>query len=77
VGALAFVLYKIILTITLSTLTAFVRTSLPLGRLCEALSCINTDMFTFGREHEKKCEPRYVRNPEQVPLLLAVVDAVT
>ena len=68
--------YTIILTSTLSTLTSFVRASLPLGRLVEALSCINTHMFTFGREHEKKCEPRYVRNPEQVPLLLAVVDAV-
>ena len=60
----------------IKSLTAFVRTSLPLGRLFEALGCINTHMFTFGREHEKKCEPRYVRNPEQVPLLLAVVDGV-
>jgi hypothetical protein len=33
-------------------------------------------MFTFGREHEKKCEARYVRNPSQIPLLLSVVDAV-
>ena len=33
-------------------------------------------MFTFGREHEKKCEARYVRNPEQIPLLMSVVDAV-
>lgn len=33
-------------------------------------------IFTFGREHEKKCEARYVRNPAQVPLLMAVVDAV-
>ena len=33
-------------------------------------------MFTFGREHEKKCEARYVRRAEQVPLLMAVIDAV-
>jgi hypothetical protein len=33
-------------------------------------------MFTFGREHEKKCEAHYVRNPSQIPLLLSVVDAV-
>jgi hypothetical protein len=33
-------------------------------------------IFTFGREHERKCEARYVRNPAQVPLILAVVDAV-
>lgn len=33
-------------------------------------------MFTFGRDHEKKCEARHVRDPGQVPLLMAVVDAV-
>jgi len=33
-------------------------------------------MFTFGREHEKKCEAAYVRKPEQVALLMAVVDTV-
>lgn len=33
-------------------------------------------MFTFGREHEKQCEARYVRNAEQVPLLMAIIDAV-
>jgi hypothetical protein len=33
-------------------------------------------MFTFGREHERKCEAQYVRNPAQIPILLAVVDAV-
>jgi len=32
-------------------------------------------IFTFGREHEKKCAARYVRDPSQVPLLLTVVDA--
>jgi hypothetical protein len=33
-------------------------------------------MFTFGREHERKCEARYVRQPTQIPLLMSVVDAV-
>ena len=33
-------------------------------------------MFTFGREHEKKCEARYVRNAEQIHLLMAIIDAV-
>lgn len=33
-------------------------------------------MFTFGRDHEKKVCARYVRNPEQVPLLDSVIDAV-
>jgi hypothetical protein len=33
-------------------------------------------MFTFGRDHEKTCEARYVRDPAQLPLLMAVVDAV-
>lgn len=33
-------------------------------------------MFTFGRDHEKKCEAQYVRNPAQVPMLMSVIDAV-
>jgi hypothetical protein len=33
-------------------------------------------MFTFGRDHEKKCEARYVRNPADVPMLMNVIDAV-
>ena len=33
-------------------------------------------IFTFGREHERKCEARYVRDKRQIPMLLAVVDAV-
>ncbi|MFZ6655334.1 hypothetical protein [Undibacterium sp. TJN19] len=33
-------------------------------------------MFTFGREHEKRCDSKYVRNPSQVVLLLNVIDAV-
>jgi len=33
-------------------------------------------IFTFGREHEKKCEARYVRDKTQIPLLLSVVDSV-
>ena len=33
-------------------------------------------MFTFGREHEKKCEASYIRSAEQIPILMAVVDAV-
>ena len=33
-------------------------------------------MFTFGRDHEKKCEERLVGNPAQVPLLMDVIDAV-
>jgi len=33
-------------------------------------------VFTFGREHERKCEAAYVRKPDQIPLLMAVVDAV-
>ena len=33
-------------------------------------------MFTFGRAREKKAEAGYVRDPDQVPLLTAVIDAV-
>lgn len=33
-------------------------------------------MFTFGREHERKCAVAYVRSPAQATLILAVVDAV-
>lgn len=33
-------------------------------------------MFTFGREHERKCAVAYVRNPAQAELILQVVDAV-
>lgn len=33
-------------------------------------------MFTFGRDHEKISEARYVRKPEQIPLLMSVIDAV-
>lgn len=33
-------------------------------------------MFTFGRDHEKSSEARYVRKPEQIPLLMSVIDAV-
>ena len=33
-------------------------------------------MFTFGRDHEKKCEAQYVRNPAHVPMLMNVIDAV-
>lgn len=33
-------------------------------------------IFTFGREHERKCEARYVRDKSQTPMLMAVVDAV-
>ena len=33
-------------------------------------------IFTFGREHEKNCEARYVRDKAQVYLLLDIVDAV-
>jgi hypothetical protein len=33
-------------------------------------------MFTFGREHEKKCALAYIHDPRQAFLLLAVVDAV-
>ena len=33
-------------------------------------------MFTFGREHERKCAVAYVRRSDQAALILAVVDAV-
>lgn len=33
-------------------------------------------MFTFGREHERKCAVAYVRNPAQAGLILRVIDAV-
>lgn len=33
-------------------------------------------MFTFGRDHEKNCEARLVRNPAQIPLLMNVIDAI-
>lgn len=33
-------------------------------------------LFTFGREHERKCAVAYVRNPAQAELILQVVDAV-
>lgn len=33
-------------------------------------------MFTFGREHERKCAVAHVRSPAQAALILAVVDAV-
>lgn len=33
-------------------------------------------MFTFGREHERKCAVAYVRNRAQADLILHVVDAV-
>ena len=33
-------------------------------------------MFTFGRETKRNVKLGYVRNPDQVPFLLAVVDAV-
>jgi len=32
-------------------------------------------MFTFGREHEKKCDAAYVRNCAQLPLLIKVIDS--
>jgi len=33
-------------------------------------------LFTFGREHERKCAVAYVRNPAQAALIVRVVDAV-
>ncbi len=33
-------------------------------------------MFTFGREHEKKCVARYVRNKDHVPLACRAIDSV-
>jgi len=33
-------------------------------------------MFTFGREHEHECAARYVRNPAQLGLVTALIDAV-
>ena len=33
-------------------------------------------MFTLGRDHGKKTDARYVRDPKQVSLLLSVIDAV-
>ena len=33
-------------------------------------------MFTFGREHEKKCALRYLRDERQVALIEGVIDAV-
>lgn len=33
-------------------------------------------MFTFGREHEKKCAAGYFRKPADPAMLLALIDAV-
>ena len=33
-------------------------------------------MFTFGREHEKKCAAQYLRDPNQIEIIEGVVDAV-
>ncbi|MFN4121637.1 hypothetical protein [Acidovorax sp.] len=33
-------------------------------------------MFTFGREHEKKCAVAHVRNTEQAALISEVIDSV-
>ncbi len=33
-------------------------------------------MFTFGRDHEKKCAAQYLRDPSQVEVVEQVVDAV-
>jgi hypothetical protein len=33
-------------------------------------------VFTFGREHEQECATRYVRNPAQLGLVTALIDAV-
>ena len=33
-------------------------------------------MFTFGREHEKKCASHYLRDKQEVALIEGVVDAV-
>ena len=33
-------------------------------------------MFTFGREHEKKCAVAYIRNPQQAALISNVIDSV-
>jgi hypothetical protein len=33
-------------------------------------------LFTFGREHERKCAIAYVRDPAQAALIVTVVDAV-
>ena len=33
-------------------------------------------MFTFGRDHEKKCVSLYVRNKNQLPLAWAAIDSV-
>ncbi len=33
-------------------------------------------MFTFGREHEKKCALAYVRKPDQAELVSTMIDAI-
>lgn len=33
-------------------------------------------MFTFGRQHEKACAVRYLRDPQQAELIESVIDAV-
>jgi len=33
-------------------------------------------MFTFGREHERKCAVHYVRDPSQAELISMVVDSI-
>jgi hypothetical protein len=33
-------------------------------------------VFTFGRDHERKCAVRYVRTPAQAEMIRQVVDAV-
>ena len=34
------------------------------------------DVFTFGREHERNCAVRYLRNADDAQLIINVVDAV-
>ena len=33
-------------------------------------------MFTFGREHERKCALAYVRKPDQAALVSTMIDAI-
>lgn len=40
------------------------------------MDLIEVSMFTFGREHEKKCAVAYLRNPQQAVLISDVIDSV-
>ena len=44
--------------------------------LVSLMDMFGVSMFTFGREHEKKCAVAYLRNPQQAALISDVIDSV-